>query len=179
MRRYDEQDSGPVGSLSAGKSELHGKNSQQKVNLTNIGRKWGRIQSWERESGKGLCYSDSEWLLQLYTREEDLVLDNQQQLEHENWSVDWKDYCDMLVKTGQQGRHKTRNNFLDSSEPMRTFRNTIPILIFRISNALGIVSLRPDIIYDFENVNLNLDLYLYPHALGKERGKLQGKLNMC
>ena len=67
----------------------------------------------------------------------------------------------MLVKTGQQGRHKTRNNFLDSSEPMRTFRNTIPILIFRISNALGIVSLLPDIIYDFENVNLNLDLYLY------------------
>ena len=54
---------------------------------------------------------------------------------------------------------------------MRTFRNTIPILIFRISNALGIVSLRPDIIYDFENVNLNLDLYLYPHALGNEQGK--------
>ena len=94
------------------------------------------------------------------TSEEDLVRDNQQQLEHENWSVDWKDYCDMLVKTWQQGRHKTRNNFLDSSEPMRTFRNTIPILIFRISNALGIVSLRPDIIYDFENVNLNLDVYL-------------------
>ena len=33
-----------------------------------------------------------------------------------------------------------------------------------------------NIIYDFENVNLNLDLYLYPHALGNEEGKLKENL---
>ena len=95
----------------------------------------------------------------VYTRAEDLVQGNQHQLDYENWSVDSEDYCDMLVKTWQQGRHGTQTIFQNVCT-LGTFRNTTPILIFRISNALGIVSLRPDIIYDFENVNLNLDVYL-------------------
>ena len=88
MRRYDEQDSGPVGSLSAGKSELHGKNWQQKVNLTNIGRKLGTGLGSGFNPGKenqgGGCSTPSEKLLRLYTWDQDLVQDNQQQLEHEN-----------------------------------------------------------------------------------------------
>ena len=161
--RYDEQDSGPVGSLSSRKSEFHGKNSQQKVNLTNIGENLGTRAS-VRDSIRG-GMGKRIWISRLWHGVVIMVL-------HSVWGFSsgqsatpglWKLICwlEGLLRhvSHNMTTRKTSdtNNFPEclSSEPVRTFRNTTPILIFRISNALGNVSLRPNIIYDFGNVNLN------------------------